>query len=266
MSTKGALNFGDIAAQNVSTRIYGAVDAETDLDDIPANKRSDGMQAQVIGDQTLWIFDADSSATEATGSVREPASGTGRWLKVGANVSAHLTSTSGHIDLGPADFVLLTGAPLAIFADGASAVPGLAIVDSKALGIRWNDNATLNGILGSFRVPPNMDITANATVTIYASKTGATLGDAVTFAIGAYNQVTGALHDADTNFGGTSSAMTGNSTAKTIQAVTRTLALADLAASPAGVTLTIKPTDGTLGTDDLVLHGVRISYKCKPLT
>lgn len=177
----------------------------------------------------------------------------------------HLKSTQGHIDFRPTDFTLLTGAPLAIFANGASAVPGLAIVDSKLLAVRWNDNATLDGIMSSFAMPPDCDITADMTVTINASKTGATLGDAVTFAVGAYNQVLGALHDADGNFGGNTGAMTGNATAKTRQAVTRTLALADLAASPANVTLTLKPTDGTLGTDDLCMHNVRISYKKKLL-
>ena len=180
-----------------------------------------------------------------------------------ATIRNSLESALGHIDLSPADFVLLTGAPLAIFSNGASAVPGLAIVDSKAFGIRWNDNATLNGILSSFRMPEDCDITANMVLHVYASKTGATLSDAVTFTIGAYNQVVGALHDADTNFGGTSSAMTGDAVAKTIQDKTVTLALANLAASPASVTLTVKPTDGTLGTDDLVLHGVRIYYTKK---
>ena len=112
-------------------------------------------------------------------------------------------------------------------------------------------------------MPEDADIAANMTLHIRASKTGATVGDAATFTVTAYNQVVGALHDADTNFGGTSSAMTGNATAKTIQDVTLTLALANLAAPPASVTLSIKPTDGTLGTDDLVFHGAHITYKKK---
>lgn len=174
-----------------------------------------------------------------------------------------LESATGHIDLDPSKFYLLTGAPLAVFANGASAVPGSAIVDSKAFGIRWNNNATLDGVMTSFRMPEDCDITADMVVHLYASKTGATLADAVTFAVGAYNQVVGALHDADSNFGGTSSAMTGDAAAKTIQDETVTLAAANLAASPASVTLTVKPTDGTLGTDDLVLHGVRIFYTKK---
>lgn len=173
---------------------------------------------------------------------------------------------TGEIVLTPDNFYLLTGAPLAIFANGASAVPGSAIVDSKAFGIRWNNNATLDGILASFGMPSDCDITENMIVQIRASKTGATLADAPTFVVGAFNQVIGALHDADADFGGTSSAMTGDITAKTIQVVTRTLTAANLAASPATVTLTVKPTDGTLGTDDLVLHSVRIIYTKKLLT
>jgi hypothetical protein len=175
-------------------------------------------------------------------------------------------TTQGLVALMPQSFYLLTGAPLAIFANGASAVPGSAIVDSKAFAIRWNNNSTLNGVMTAFAVPPDLDITANVTLTIYASKTGATSGDACTFDVGAFNQVVGALHDADTDFGGTTTAMTGAATAKTIQAVTLTLALANLAASPASVTLTIKPTDGTLGTDDLCLLGVRLSYTRKLLS
>jgi len=176
-----------------------------------------------------------------------------------------LKTTQGQIALSPSDFYLLTGAPLAIFSNGASAVPGSAIVDSKAFAVRWNNNATLNGILTSFAMPTDCDITANMTLTIYASKVGATIGDAVTFDVGAFNQVVGALHDADSDFGGTTSAMTGDATSKTEQAVTLTLALANLAAAPARVTLTIKPTDGTLGTDDLCMLGATIAYKKKLL-
>lgn len=174
-------------------------------------------------------------------------------------------SAQGVIDLPPTSWCLATGAPLALFADGSSAVPGLDLTASEALSIRWNNNATLDAVATSFLVPPDMDITANATVVIQAAKVGATGGDLPTFVVGAFNQVVGALYDADANFGGTSGAMT-NAATKTIQSVSRTLALADLAAFPARVTLTLKPTDGTLGTDDLVVLGVRVVYTKKLLT
>jgi hypothetical protein len=182
-----------------------------------------------------------------------------------ASLFTDATSSQGSICMGPSNFYLLTGAPLAIFANGASAVPGSALADSKAFAIQWNNNATLNGVVTSFLVPPDMDITQPATIYVRASKSGATTGDAVTFAVGLYNQVIGALHDADTNYGGTTAAMSGAATAKTVQSVSLAVLAADLAAFPASVTLTLKPTDGTLGTDDLYVFGVRVQYTRKLL-
>ncbi len=178
-------------------------------------------------------------------------------------IYASLKATDGIIVLDPLSFYLATGAPLAVFANGASAVPGSALVDSEAAGVRWNNNATLNGITRSFLVPPDLDITSNATLHIHPSKTGATLSDATSFDVGLYNQPVGALHDADADFGGTTSAMTGDATAKTVADLILTLALANLAAFPASTTITVKPTDGTLGTDDLLLTAAHIVYKKK---
>lgn len=190
-------------------------------------------------------------------------------LPAGAGLAAiytHLTSTYGFIPLEVGDFTLKTGAPLAAFADGASAVPGLSFTDSKSLAIRWNNNATLNAVACKKYMRPGLDITADASVVLHVSKTGATAGDATTMVVEAWNQVVGALHDADTDFGGTSGAITGNATAKTIQSVSVTLTAANLAAYPASMTLTVAPTGGTLGTDDLLLHGGFILYKKKLLT
>lgn len=176
----------------------------------------------------------------------------------------HIVNGGGVIELRPQDFYLATGAPLAIFANGASAVPGMSLTDSEALGIRWNDNATHNAVVTSFRVPPDLDIASNASVRVICSKTGATLADAATFDIAAFNQVLAALHDADADYGGTSAAITGDAAAKTIQSAALTLLAANLAAHPAGVTMTLKPTDGTLATaDDLLVLGVYILYTKK---
>jgi len=100
------------------------------------------------------------------------------------------------------------------------------------------------------------------TITVTCSKTGATVGDATTWTIALFNNVVAALHDADSNFGGATDAITGDATAKTVQAVTRTIASADIS-DGAMVTGTIKPTDSTLGTDDIVLLGLVISYEKK---
>jgi hypothetical protein len=176
-------------------------------------------------------------------------------------------STQGIIALPASSFYLLTGAPLAIFANGASTVPGSSFDGSKSFGIRWNNDAAPAAIASGFLIPPDMDITANATLHIRAAKTGATnnAGNTPTFAVGLFNQVVGALYDADTDYGGTSSAMLPAATAKTIQDVTLTLALADLAAYPASVTITIKPTAATLDTDDLIFVDAYVVYTKKLL-
>jgi len=242
------ISIEDAATLFTATTIEGA------LAEIAQFKADLGSTANAKGASKVAIEDAGAftSAANAESALAE--------------LYQDAKTAQGYVWLAPSAFYLLTGAPLAIFADGASAVPGSALVDSKAFAIRWNNNATLDGVLTSFPVPPDLDVTANGTATVVASKTGATLGDASTFDIGLYNQVVGALDDADTNFGGTTGAMTGNATAKTVQSVTRTITAADWAASPCNVTMTLKPTDGTLNTDDLCVLGVRITYKRKLLT
>lgn len=167
----------------------------------------------------------------------------------------------GVIQLPPRAFWLATGAPLAVFADGASAVPG-SFADSKGVGVRWNNHGTPNGIASSFSTPTDADIAFNATLHVRACKIGATAGDLPTFAVELYNQVDGALYDADANFGGTTSAMT-NAATKTVQNVTLSVTAENLAAYPATTSIIIKPTAGTLGTDDLVFFGAYLLYKTK---
>jgi len=94
----------------------------------------------------------------------------------------------------------------------------------------------------------------------------ATVGDATKFTIEAFNNVVAALYDADADFGGDTDAMTGDATSKTVQHVTLTLALANLAAYPAAMELTIQPKDGTLDTDDVIMLSAWIEYQKKLLT
>ncbi len=185
-----------------------------------------------------------------------------------AELYTNAASTQGMIPLPPQSFYLLTGAPLAVFADGTTTVPGSSFDGSKSFGVRWNNDAAPAAITASFQIPPDMDITANATFHGRIAKTGATnnAGNTTTLAVGLFSQADATLYDADTDFGGTSSALLPAATAKTIQNVTLTLALADLAAYPASATITIKPTAGTLNTDDLVFVGACVVYKKKLLT
>lgn len=165
----------------------------------------------------------------------------------------------------PMPVITDAGVALAAFSDGNSSVPGYCVT-AKGLGIRWNNHATPGAVGTKVIVPPDMDVTANAVLHILAAKTGATVGDATKFTIAAYNNAVGELYDADSNFGGDTGAMTGNATAKTVQEVTLTLAQANLTAYPAAVELTIKPKDGTLGTDDVILLAAWIEYQKKLLT
>lgn len=165
-----------------------------------------------------------------------------------------------------AAFTDADGDPLAKFVDGASTTPGFNLADSEAYGIRWNNHATPAAVLTQITMPLDLDDTADVVVHIMASKTGATVGDAVTFTCTGFFHTVGALHDADANCGGVTGAMTGDATAKTVQEVTLTLASADVPAGPSSLSFTFKPTDGTLGTDDVIVEAIWLEYKGKALT
>lgn len=162
--------------------------------------------------------------------------------------------------------ILAAGTPLAAFADNSSSNPGITLADSKAVAVRWNNNASQTAVWYSVPMPQDLDDTAVVVMHILASKSGATLGDATTFTVTAFYQTVGALHDADADLGGTSSALTGDATAKTVAELTLTLAAADVPASPSNLSFSIKPTNGTLGTDDALVEAIWFEFKGKLLT
>jgi hypothetical protein len=162
-------------------------------------------------------------------------------------------------------FCLAAGTALAAFADGASPTPGLAVDNSEAAGIRWNNHATPAAIFTPMSLPHDRVPDTNVIVHIVASKTGATEADAVTFTVGVFFHPVGALRDADATAGGTSSAMSGAAATKTVQKVTLTIAAADIpdpsTSDPCPVfTLTIKPTDDLLDADDVTIHSIYLEY------
>jgi hypothetical protein len=173
------------------------------------------------------------------------------------------------IGLGSKEILLLNpgtlaaGTPMAAFADNAASQPGVTLVDSKGAGIRWNNNATQVAVWTGFVLPRDIDTSYPATLLFKAAKTGATSGDATKFTVTAFNNAVGALDDADTDFGGDTSAMTGAATAKTVQEVSLTLAATDLGSPGDHVSMSFKPKDGTLGTDDVVLFGIELQYRKK---
>lgn len=180
-------------------------------------------------------------------------------------------SASNHrfIEIPILNGILAAGTPLAAFANNASPNPGVTLANSKALGVRWNDNATQNAPVW-FSVPmPYQGFDASSLIPVLhvlASKTGATAGDATTFTVTAFTQTVGSLHDAGSNIAdngftsGVTTAMTGNATAKTVQEVT--VAFSDLVGGtlPKHISMSITPTSGTLGTDDVIIHRLWITY------
>lgn len=158
--------------------------------------------------------------------------------------------------------ILAAGTPMAAFADNAASQPGVTLNNSKAVGIRWNNAATQVAVwMMPLTLPLDLDPTAAATFVVMASKTGATSGDATTFTITAFAQTVGALEDAVSDLGGTTTAMTGTATAKTTQRVTLSLAVPPT--PPAQLSVSIKPTNGLLGTDDVLVTGFWLEYKRK---
>lgn len=177
----------------------------------------------------------------------------------------HIQTAQAFLNLPLGAWTEQDGTALADFADGASTTPGWSAGD-EGFGVRWNNHAAPDPISTSVPIPPDLDESADVILHVMAAKTGATVGDATTFTVEAFNNADGALYDADADFGGVSSAMTGDATAKTCQEETLTLAAANVAASPCVLTLTLQPTDGTLGTDDVILLGVWLEYTRKTLT
>lgn len=166
---------------------------------------------------------------------------------------------AGFLDLSIGAWQEQDGTALAAFADGVSTTPGYSAGD-EGYGIRWNNDAAPDPISYSCPVPPDLDSSRDVVVHVLAAKVGATIGDAVTWLMETFFNVDGAAYDGDTDCGGTSSAMTGNLTTKFCQEETLTIAAADVEASPAVLTLTLQPTDGTLGTDDVIVLGVWLEY------
>jgi hypothetical protein len=271
----------EITIANVGDSVYIADDSSVDVVGNTTHDIFAGIIAEYIDTTHAWVdiepavrqsdaaaHIADGSAAHAASAISIADAGT---FTSQADVEAALQeiyqallTAKGLIPV-PMPAITDAGVALAVFSNGDSPTPGYCAT-AKGLGIRWNNHGTPGAVGTKVVVPPDADVTANMVLHILAAKTGATVGDATKFTVAAYNNVVGAAYDADDNFGGDTSAMTGDATAKTVQEVTLTLALANLAAYPAAIELTIKPKDGTLGTDDVIMLAAWIEYKKKLLT
>ena len=270
-----------ITIANVGDNVFLVDDQTVDLTGNVSNNIFCGIIAGYIDTTHAWIdiepairqadvatHIADGSAAHAASaiSIADAGTFTDQTEAEAAlqEIYQDLLTAKGIINI-PMPTITDAGVALAAFADASDPLPGFCVT-AKGLGIRWNDHATPTAVGTKVAVPPDADVTANMTLHILAAKTGATIGDATKFTIVAYNNVVAALYDADADFGGDTDAMTGDDTAKTIQHVTLTLALANLAAYPAAMELTLQPKDGTLGTDDVIMLSAWIEYQRKLLT
>ncbi len=247
-----------------------------------------GLTAAVNGAEIIGIRDTASNftATEVEGALAEiiadlAATTTGLGAStVGLfDTAGNITGTN--VETGMAELALhnlsaqrflnipiqtwqeADGTALAVHA--AAPTPGYNAT-AEAMGIRWATHANPDPIGVSVPIPPDLDASSDVIVHVLAYKTGATSGDTVDWLIEAFNNPDAALFDADADFGGTASSMTGAATAKTLQEETLTLAAANVAASPCVLQLTLQPTDGKLGTDDVVVVGVWLEYTGSLLT
>lgn len=181
-----------------------------------------------------------------------------RWRAVSGNLNA----AKAFINVPIMSAVEADGTPLVAFADGASPTPGWSPA-SVGVGVRWNNHADPDPIMLSFPIPADAIETEPLKVYILAAKVGATLADAVTFAVGLVETVVGqSITVGGGADGGTTDAMDGDAASLTVQRVSFTLSAAEFVDPTSGgvIHLTIEPTAGTLGTDDVIICGVYVEY------
>lgn len=227
----------------------------------------DGPAPRAIPSSTVLGSTAAGQGASAVG-IADAGSFTAQTTVEGAlqEIYQDLESAQRIVPIPLAGAILAAGTPMAAFANNASSNPGITLDNSKAVGLRWNNNASQTAVWFNIIKPLDMDVTKGATFVVLASKSGATVGDATTFDVGCYEQTPGALEDAGSNLGGTTGALTGNATAKTVSRLTLAIAGSTFAAPPGSLSVSLKPTDGTLGTDDAVCNGFYLVYQRKLLT
>ena len=228
--------------------VYFASSAATTLTEALA-AITNGNGASLVGIEDAGVFTAAATVEAAL-----------------AELYQHNKSIQKQVNIPLSGFFDADGDPLVKFVSESNPTMGTYLTDSKAFGLRWNNDSVPGAAWTSLPMPQDLDDTAAVNLHLLASKTGATTGDATTFLVEGYFQTVGALHDADANVGGTTNAMTGNATAKTVAELTLAISAADVPPSPSVLSFSLKPTNGTLGTDDVIVEGAWLEYKGKVLT
>jgi len=162
------------------------------------------------------------------------------------------TVAQGCVPVPLTSFVLSTGAPLVVYADGTD---GLEVADSEAMGYRFNDDTTA-AIFACVPLPQDLDDAEAIEIHVLASRVGSADTTAV-LTVGAFFQIVGAAHTADANAGGNSAAIAAATTV--VQELTVTIAAGDVPPAPCAVTISLVP-DAALDADDLRIHAVWLEY------
>lgn len=214
----------------------------------------------VVDNQTVSI-DSLNSTRGIAGICTETRDGF-TYVLMGPEVIASLVAPAyAEKSIPLASFVDADGDPLAKFVSASSPTFGFNLADSEALCIRWNNDAAPGTALCQIGLPSDLDDAADMKLQFLVSKSGATLADATTLTVTAFIVSAGDLHDADANAGSVSGAVVGDAAAKTTTALEVTITAANVPAGARTMTFTVTPTAGTLGTDDLMLHDVRLRYR-----
>ncbi len=162
-------------------------------------------------------------------------------------------------------FVLAAGTPLAAYSAGNTGVPGFNLVNSEAICIDWNNYPSNAGVTiwGQVAFPVDVDPAHDVIVQCLTSKTGATAGDTGKLTFAGYILSVGDVNNADTVFTADMAGMTATATAGTTAEQFYTIDAADVPVGARTLTFSLTPKTGTLETDDILLHSVRIKYTRK---
>lgn len=174
------------------------------------------------------------------------------------------TSAQGCIEIPLRNWALAAdGSAIPAFSNGVA--DGFSLVGSEAFGLRINDDSTTS-FATSVGLPNDLDDEAAVVIHALVSKSGATDADDAKLTFGWFQNPADALYDASSNAGGDTDAIDGVTTAKTVKEITFSVAASAVPAAPAAITLTMVVKNGTLATDDLIIHRTWLEYTKKLLT
>lgn len=245
----------------VEANVKSSSTVATDRGKLTTNATSSGTGVEIYDGGPL-LFVEKASTTLWLCEVNYPGNATNDDARLDA-LEADAATANATVSIPLNSFTAADATPLTKFASAGTPTFGLNITDAESLSLRWNNDASPGSVACQVSMPEDLDDAAAVILEFLVSKSGATVGDATSLAITAFLLSPGDLDDADANAGGTTAALVGNATAKTTTLLTRTIAAADVPAGVQTMYFTVTPTAGTLGTDDLCLHSVRMRYTRK---